>query len=506
MPSNAQLVFKNHSSWTNKHENFTVPIAGIYDVWNPDSGDLVADLRTTVGTLQGLIAEALGEGRRLRALGSGWSFSKVAVTDGTLINTRPLNAILTLSDGSIDARYTGDKRGLVLAQCGNQIGELNRYLLGRGRSLRASGASNGQTIAGAVSTGTHGSAFDVGAVPDSVVGLHLIVGPSRHVWLERASAPVVTESFAQKLGAELRRNDGLFEAALVSFGSFGILHALLIETDPIFLLEAHRSRMPFDAALRRAIATLDLSGLPLPDPGTRPYHFEVIVNPHDLDRGVYVRTIYKRAFDPAHHDPTPGAGGNLEPGDDLPGFLGMLGDLAPALIPPMVNALIGDRIKEVDGKVRTLGGMFDNTSTRGKAASTAIGVPLSQTGTVLDTILAVHRETGPFPGAFALRFVKQSKALLGFTRFAPTCVVELDGVASEGALRLYRRVWARLAADGVPFTLHWGKINDYLDAGRVRRMYGAAADRWLAARRTLLDPPVRAVFNSPFLTRLDLDD
>ena len=53
------------------------------------------------------------------------------------------------------------------------------------------GASNGQTIVGAMSTGAHGSSFDVGAVQDYIIGMHLIVGPNRHIWLERKSAPVV---------------------------------------------------------------------------------------------------------------------------------------------------------------------------------------------------------------------------------------------------------------------------------------------------------------------------
>ena len=54
---------------------------------------------------------------------------------------------------------------------------------------------------------------------DYVCGIHLIPDARRSVWLERASCPVTTAAFAAALGAELRRDDGLFEAALVSFGA-----------------------------------------------------------------------------------------------------------------------------------------------------------------------------------------------------------------------------------------------------------------------------------------------
>jgi hypothetical protein len=48
--------------------------------------------------------------------------------------------------------------------------QINEKLEAAGRSLKASGASNGQSIAGCISTGTHGAAFQVGAVHEAIVG------------------------------------------------------------------------------------------------------------------------------------------------------------------------------------------------------------------------------------------------------------------------------------------------------------------------------------------------
>jgi len=75
------------------------------------------------------------------------------------------------------------------------------------------------------------------------------------------------------LGAILVRDDHLFNAALVSFGSFGVIHGVVIEAEPLALLEATRKRLPLNADLRRAIRTLDLTGLALPHRGRRACSF-----------------------------------------------------------------------------------------------------------------------------------------------------------------------------------------------------------------------------------------
>src|SRR5215467_4328737 len=112
----------------------------------------------------------------------------------------------------IDPAYAGPNRekNLRFVQCGNSILELHRQLRAQGRRLRSCGASNGQTIAGALSTGTHGAAIDAGSIANYVVGLHIVVSPTRHVWLERKSYPVMTKDFADALGAEWIRDDSLF--------------------------------------------------------------------------------------------------------------------------------------------------------------------------------------------------------------------------------------------------------------------------------------------------------
>jgi FAD/FMN-containing dehydrogenase len=488
--------------WTNRHLTYTQPLLGIYNIWNPIGGRPLDRYNATTRALQGLIADAVRDRVHLRALGGGWSLSLAPATDGRLINTKPLNLFFRLAPRLVDARYAGDPAGLRFVQCGSAIVELNKRFLRQGRSLRVSGASNGQTIAGALSTGTHGSAIDRGAIHDTVVGLHLVVGPRRHVWLERASQPVASDEFARQLGAERVRDDALFDAALVSFGSFGIIHGVMLETDELFLLKLYRRRMPLDAALRRSLDTLDFSGLDLPGGAERPYHFQVVVNPYALEAGAHVITVYRRPFRPDYRPPRSDPEG-LGPGDDAAAFIGLITDLAPPTIPFAVNQTLARAYRDIQGVEGTLGEIFSNATIRGRVASTAMGLPLSRASEALDLVLAINREAGPFPVLAAFRYVKRTRATLGWTRFEPTCVFELDGPVSARTLSLYRRVWAALRERGIPHTFHWGKQLE-LGADAVRRLYGDAVDQWLTARNRLLDAESRRVFSNRFQEELGL--
>src|SRR5262249_11727456 len=147
-----------------------------------------------------------------------------------ILDTKMLNMIFPIrSAQSLSPNYPKTPDKVLFAQCGNSIQELNNWLKANNRSLKTSGASNGQTIVGCFSTGTHGSAIDVGSVQDYIVGLHIIVGPGQQYYLERKSYPVVSDVFLQRFNTKLVADDDLFNAALVSFGSFGFIHGVMIE-------------------------------------------------------------------------------------------------------------------------------------------------------------------------------------------------------------------------------------------------------------------------------------
>lgn len=490
--------------WINRHETFRQKITNFYNLANNDTGSVLNDYNNATSGIQGIIQEAINTNQRLRAVGGEWSWSKVAATDGILLNTKPLNLGFRINQTNLSPLYTKVPDDLYFLQCGVSVKELNDRLRSRGRSLKTSGASNGQTIAGALSTGTHGSAIDFGAIPEFVVGLHIIVSPTRHVWLERASYPVVSDSFVSKIGAEIVRNDDWFNAALVSFGSFGFIHGVMLETEPLFLYECHRIRLPLDNTFYNLLETLDFTNSALPHASERPYHFQVLINQYDTSNQAYVTAMYKRPYDDTYTRPVVSVPG-IVPGDDAPAFIGTITEVLPALVPITVNKLIPASYKPYSNVWGTHGEIFSNTDVRGKVLSAAIGIPLDQVNVVREMVLQLNSVQGPFAGVLAFRYVKGTKATLGFTRFNKTCILELDGVFSDTTYNFYKHLWARLDASDIPYTFHWGKILE-LDKTRIRKMYGADLDKWIDARNELMkDKASMAVFNNEMLNQLGLD-
>ena len=226
-------------------------------------------------------SKAREAGKRILPIGAGWALSKINITDGWLVNTKLLNGCYDVGDRYFEAAYpAADRPCVVLAQAGMQIAELNAYLelipqdVAKKRALKAAGIGNGQTIAGAVSGNTHGSQINFGAMPDFVVGLHIATGSGRTLWIEKASKPVLNQDFAAKIGAELIRDDDIFNAAVVSFGTFGIIAAVAVETAPIYQLD-----FPPIGDIHHDDLKAKLTGFGDADPADL-YHYEFIFDPH----------------------------------------------------------------------------------------------------------------------------------------------------------------------------------------------------------------------------------
>ncbi|MBO9703528.1 MAG: FAD-binding protein [Sporocytophaga sp.] len=514
--------------WENIHQNFTHTFKkhASFKLRLPESApDSTAKYRATTANFQWLIKYALQNNIQLRAMGSGWSFSDVAISEGGVIDTKSLRLTFNMGKSFIDEAWLDQGKkpeNLFFTQCGVSILDLNEKLEKESnpkRSLKASGNSNGQTIAGATSTGTHGGAFNLGAVHDTIVGLHIITGPDTHVWLERSSNPIASDNFIQWLGAELIRDDDAFNAAVVSFGSFGFIHGVLLEVEPIFLLEQHKiPNVPYADAVKKLINQRDFSGiasrLPYPQSADQPqiYHLDVVVNPHSFEpdsdkKGVYLRLMYKLPYR-TNYTKIPRDENGFFYGDDTLGLiqkvLDAAGALADHIIPPLVNKLFPLAYAVTDTLTGTVGETFRNTAYRGKLASFAICIDSEHTSKVLEAVIKLNKEN-PFSGAIGFRFVKGTKALLGFTRFEKSCVMELDGMDSKITRAFFINTCQKLDELGVQFTLHWGKLNYNMTPEMVRKMYGEERiNKWLKIRKSLLGASMR-VFNNKFLERIGLD-
>lgn len=525
LPNGIRSFRFKKDKWENKHKNYTQKLEkkGSFKLELPLAlGNVWEMYHASTKNFQWLIKYGIENNLRLRAVGSGWSMSKVAACEGGLIDTKALNLHFNVTERFLEPNYKikgGQAHDLLFAQCGNSVLEVNEKLEKEStpkRSLKASGASNGQTIVGAISTGTHGSAFKFGAVHDAVVGLHIVVGANRHVYLEKASNPVLAPAFADLLGAELIRDDNLFNAAVVSFGSFGFIHGVMIETEPIYHLKRRAERLPYNDALKKAMDELDLEDLNLPHLKNCMedlYHFETIINPHEFEpnnaeKGIFLKTIIKQEYDPTAPPKTINNSGYTY-GDDALGTIQSVIDTMDKvkldIIPFLAKNLFKQAYRPADEESpRTIGELFSSSYVRGKAASAAMGLKAADTSKVFELLMELNRQKN-FPGAFAMRFVKGTAALLGFTKFENTCILELDGVDSDRTRDFYRMVWKKLEEEGIPYTLHWGKFNFDLNAQQVRKMYGEdVVNQWIACRKTLLDEKTQKVFTNGFMKRCGL--
>ncbi|HEY5357192.1 MAG TPA: D-arabinono-1,4-lactone oxidase [Streptosporangiaceae bacterium] len=170
------------------------------------------------------VTRAAADGLTVRMTGSGHSFTPVAATDGVLLGPARLTAIR-----SVDAAA-----GLVTAEAGCPLHVLNAELLARGLSLANMGDIQGQTVAGAVQTGTHGTGRDVGGMAAQVAGLELVL----------ADGSIVT-------CAADDADPRLFEAARVGLGALGVLTAVTFRVVPAFLLRAQEEPMSWSEVLSR---------------------------------------------------------------------------------------------------------------------------------------------------------------------------------------------------------------------------------------------------------------
>jgi FAD binding domain-containing protein/D-arabinono-1,4-lactone oxidase len=492
--------------WRNWHQTVDQSLNRWLVVANADlQQSTIPGYNATTAVLQRLVREAQEQDLSIRAHGGTWSFSPIAATEGVLLNTQPLNYRFRIGADQYHPANAGGAP-LVFAQCGMAIVELNRYLAASGLALQTCGASNGQTIAGAISTGTHGAALRFGAMQDYVRALHLIISPDESVWLEPASRPAVRDELAGFVNARLVRDDELFYAALVSFGSFGLIHGVLLEVAPMFYLQCWRQELTIGDAVWTAIASLDFSPLGLKGADNRqPDHFQVLLNPYDQrERGIATAMYRVPSRPPGSKPPT--TGGEWTQGDSAFEAVGLLTDILPdasAMLASLLDKFTAQAVENVCGEP---GQMFRDTTTRGKTAGAAIGVPLDRTKEAIAVARAEIQRTRA-PALLAIRLVKATKATLGFTNFAPaTAVIDIDCPQSNRQRDLLRTLPIAIEQAGIPFTFHWGKLHE-TDRDRVRRMYGPRVDRWLAARRTLLaTPELRRLFANGYTDRAGLSD
>ncbi|NLE72738.1 MAG: FAD-binding protein [Actinomycetales bacterium] len=198
-------------SWRNWSRTATAAAARF---WRPADADDVARA----------VRWAARHGAAVRAVGGGHSFTDCAVTDGVLLNLDEIAGVERVErrpDGTAD----------VTVGAGTRLHALNRALADLGLAMANLGDIDQQSIAGAISTGTHGTGLAFGGLATQVVGLRLVTadGETREV--------------------DAGRDPELFEAARLGLGAFGVLVAVTLRAVPAFGLLAREEVADLDEVL-----------------------------------------------------------------------------------------------------------------------------------------------------------------------------------------------------------------------------------------------------------------
>jgi FAD/FMN-containing dehydrogenase len=481
--------------WTGVHVTHRTTVAEIFNVDNVGpNGALLSGwemFRFAGESLDLLIRQARDAGQRILPIGSGWALSAINITDGWLVNTKLLNGCYDIADKYLNDAWPAEKRGqVVLAQAGVQIAELNAYLElipredSQRRAILAAGIGNGQTVAGSTTGGTHGSQLTFGAMPDWVAGLHIATGSGQTLWIERKSKPVVNDAFVAKLGAKLIRDDDIFHAAVVSFGTFGIVAALAIETAPIYQLQ-------FGPIVDIGYADLKkkLAGWATTPPADL-YHYEFIFDPYSKKQMAMEGSAPKVPFKPGVPTPTPRwiirDKFGYAPGINLLSFIGLF----RAFVPPglvtgleykqyrkmaLLNAVRGSPGQIYTSSIYYLEGYIES----------AYGVSVADAGATIDISTEVVRAMR-LPYINQVRLCRASTGTLAFTQHQPiTAVFEYGMLHDERYPEFERRLDEAFRKAGIKYTMHWSK-NSGIDPTKLEYMYGAAkVASWKAARRAV---------------------
>jgi L-gulonolactone oxidase len=159
------------------------------------------------------VAGAAAAGRKVSVAGSGHSFTEAALSEGTMIDVGALSGVIDADRGS----------GLVAVAAGTVLADLNGELARLGLAMENLGDIDRQTIAGAISTGTHGTGARLRNISAQVEAIEIVLADG---------------SVRELTG----RESGLLRAARVGIGALGAIASVTLRCVPAFVL--HRVDRP----------------------------------------------------------------------------------------------------------------------------------------------------------------------------------------------------------------------------------------------------------------------
>ncbi len=172
-------------------------------------------------SLAEVVRSASQQGRAVKVVGSGHSFTAAAVSNDVMVRVGALSGIRSI-----------DRAGMtVTVGAGTPLWRLNELLHAEGLALANLGDIAYQTVAGAISTSTHGTGVRVGGLATQVRGMRLVDGHGNVVVADEMTNPDV------------------LDVARVGVGALGAVTECTLSVVPTFVLEAREVPMRLDRVL-----------------------------------------------------------------------------------------------------------------------------------------------------------------------------------------------------------------------------------------------------------------
>ncbi|KFX69761.1 FAD-dependent oxidoreductase [Pseudomonas taeanensis MS-3] len=169
-----------------------------------------------------MISDATGKGLNVRVAGSGHSFTPVALTSGLHLTLSNMQGVRHIDHANLR----------VTAAAGTTINQLVRVLKAEGLSMINQGDIDSQALAGALTTGTHGTGLTLGNMASSIVGMRL-VQPNGEIIVVDESTP------------------DLLQAGRVSLGVLGAISEITLQVTNSFNLHERIWREDFESVMEK---------------------------------------------------------------------------------------------------------------------------------------------------------------------------------------------------------------------------------------------------------------
>lgn len=160
---------------------------------------------------------------KIRFTGTGHSWSSICVTDETLVNLDLYNKVLELNTEKLQ----------LTVQPGIKLWQLNEFLDKENLALANLGSISKQSLAGAISTGTHGSGINFQILASQIVEFKLIKANGEKIILHK------------------ERDKELFNLCVVSLGAIGVISEITLNVVPAFRLHDQTFVMKFEDTVER---------------------------------------------------------------------------------------------------------------------------------------------------------------------------------------------------------------------------------------------------------------